>query len=96
MVFDSLEKLIIFFASLLKIYIFLFQYTISSFEKESLNERLLADITPWINLQLEMNEEIIAFNDGVLIRVCVDDICIDILMPTTTPIPTVAPSITGK
>ena len=56
----------------------------------------MADISLWINLQLEMNDEILAFNDGELYRVCVDDICLDILMPTTTTIPTAAPSITGK
>ena len=76
--------------------IFYFQFVLYSYTKESLDERLLADPSTWINLQLEMNDEILAFNDGELYRVCVDETCIDIMMPTTTKIPTAAPSITGK
>jgi phenylpyruvate tautomerase PptA (4-oxalocrotonate tautomerase family) len=71
------------------------EFVLYSYTKESLDERLLADINIWINLQLEMNEEILGFNDGELYRVCVDDSCLDIMMPTTTVIPTAAPSITG-
>ena len=75
---------------------FVIKFVLYSYDKESLDERLVADIALWINLQLEMNDEILAFNDGELYRVCVDETCLDIMMPTTTEIPTAAPSITGK
>ena len=75
---------------------FVIKFILFSYTKESLDERLLADLSIWINLQLELNDEIPAFTDGELYRICIDETCLDIMMPTTTKIPTAAPSITGK
>lgn len=57
---------------------------------------MLSDISLWINMQLEMNSQIPGFEGSDLYKVCVNDVCLAIEMPTTTIIPSASPTITGN
>ena len=70
---------------------------VTSYDKKSLNTRLsAADGILWVDLQLDINSEFSTiFTNSELFEVCFDGICIAITMPTTTIIPSVAPTISG-